>query len=186
MITTKKDLKGRTQLNFTANYGAHTNSRKLDMLDAEGFAKASRRAAANDGNQLTNVAWINYDRELNSIDWQGEMIRTTLRQNYNLSVSDGNENTQSVFSVGYTNNDGILINSNFKRLTGRANIDHKVKEFIRTGVNVSFTYSENHGNSGRNMISYATLIPTMDDVDANGNLINVPVRWEDGTWGHFK
>jgi TonB-linked SusC/RagA family outer membrane protein len=186
MVTTKKGLKGHTQLNFTANYSAHTNSRKLDVLDAEGFVKAARRAAVSDGNQLTNVAWINYDRELNSIDWQEEMIRTALRQNYNLSVSGGNENTQSVFSVGYMNNDGILINSNFKRLTGRANIDHKVKEFLRTGVNVSFTYSENHGNSGRNMISYATLIPTMDDVDANGNLINVPVRWEDGTWGHFK
>ncbi|MDR2497837.1 MAG: SusC/RagA family TonB-linked outer membrane protein, partial [Tannerellaceae bacterium] len=186
MVTTKKGLKGRTQLNFSANYNIQTNSRILDVLDAAGFVHAARRASASDGSQLTNAAWVNYDKELNSFNWQEEMTQPALQQNYNISVSGGNDNSQAVFSIGFMDNNGIVINSNFQRLTARAAIDHKIKNFIRTGINLSYTYSENHGNSGRNMISYATLIPTMDDVDASGNLVNVPIQWPDGKWGHFK
>lgn len=184
MITTKRGEKGRTNLKFSANYGIQTLSDKLDVMTAEQFVKAARRASASDGSTLTNGAWINYDKQLNSVDWQDEMSQTALHQNYNLSVSGGSENTQAVMSVGYVNRDGIIINSNFKRLTARANIDHKIKDFIRTGVNLSYMHTEGYG--GGNLLSYATIIPTMDDVDANGALMNVPVQYADGTWGHFK
>ncbi|OAV69108.1 Outer membrane cobalamin receptor protein, SusC/RagA family [Bacteroidales bacterium Barb6XT] len=189
MITTKRGTKGSTHLTFAANYGIQTNSKTLDVLDAAGFASAARRAAASDNASLTNAAWTNssYDSRLNSINWQDEMTRTSLQQKYDLNVSGGSENTQAVMSVGYMNNDGIIINSNFKRLTARANIDHKVKSFLRTGINLSYMHSENHGlDDNRTLSNYATLIPTMDDVDANGNLMNVPIQYPNGTWGHFK
>ena len=184
MITTKRGEKGRTSLKFSANFGIQTLAETLDVMNAEQFVLAARRAAAGDGNVLTNGAWINYDRQLNSIDWQKEMSQTALQQNYNLSVSGGNENTQAVLSVGYLNNDGTIIDSNFKRLTARANIDHKVKDFIRAGVNLSYMHTERYGEG--NMLTYATIIPTMDDVDVQGNLLNMPIRYPDGKWGHFK
>ena len=184
MITTKKGLQGRSSLQFTANYGIQTLAQTLDMANAEQFVLAARRAAASDGSQLTNGAWRQYDKELNSIDWQREMSRMALQQNYNLSVSGGNENTQAVMSVGYLNNNGVIIASNFNRLTARGNIDHKVKDFIRTGMNISYMHTERHG--GGNLINYAGIIPTMDDLDENGNLMNVPIQYPDGTWGHFK
>ena len=76
---------------------------------------------------MTNLAYgEDYIGRLNSIDWQDEMSRTALQQNYNLSASGGSENTQANLSLGYLNNQGIVIESNFKRLTARANITHKV------------------------------------------------------------
>ncbi len=183
MITTKKGTKGRTNLTFNANFGIQTLSKKLDVTNAEQFAIAANQTAINDGTAL-NPVWAN-PAALNNIDWQDEMSRVSLRQTYNLSVSGGSENTQSMMSVSYMNNDGIIIESNYKRLTARANVNHKVKDFIRTGVNLSYMYSENDG--GGNLLNYASLIHTMDTLaaDGSGRLVHVPVQYPDGTWEHF-
>lgn len=183
MITTKRGVKGKTDIKFAANFGIQTLSDKLDVMNAGDFVKAARRAAASDDNILTNGAWINYDTELNSFDWQKEMSQMALTQNYNLIASGGSEKTQAVLSLGYLNNDGIIIETNYKRLTARANIDHKIK-FINTGVNITYMHNESYGSG--NLQTYAAIIPTMDDVDDNGNLLNVPIQYDDGTWGHFK
>lgn len=183
MITTKRGKKGKSDIRVSANFGIQTLSDKLDVMNANDFVHAARRAAASDGNVLTNGAWINYDKQLNSIDWQKEMSQAALTQNYNVIASGGSDNTQAVLSVGYLNNDGVIIESNFKRLTARANIDHKIK-FINTGINVAYMHNESYGSG--NLQTYAAIIPTMDDVDDNGNLMNVPIQYSDGTWGHFK
>ena len=184
LITTKKGSTGPSIFKFSANFGVQTLADKLDVMNAEQFVLAAREAANNDGNVLTNEAWINYDKELNSIDWQEEMTRPALQQRYNLSVSGGSEQTQALMSIGFLNNDGIVINSNYQRITAKANIDHQIKDFINTGIGLSYMHNEHYG--GGNLQNIATIIPTMDVVDENGNLVNVPVRYPDGTWGHFK
>lgn len=186
LITTKPGVKGHTSLKFTANFGLQTLSQKLDVANAATFVEGIRGAKQNDDAVFTNKAWENpaFTNKLNSIDWQDVMSRTALQQNYNLSASGGSEKTQSRLSVGYLNNEGIIVNSYFKRLTARANINHKVKDFIRVGLNIAYVHAEKTG--GGNLFTYARTIPTMDDTDADGNLVNVPVQYPDGTWGHFK
>lgn len=183
MITTKKGSKGRVNLSFNANFGIQTLSKKMDVTNAAQFAVAANTSAANDGTP-PNPVWAD-PSALHNIDWQDEMSRNSLRQTYNLSVSGGSENTQSMMSVSYMNNDGIVRASNYKRLTARANINHKIKDFIRTGLNLSYMHSEKEG--GGNMLNYASMIQTMDTlaVDGSGALLHVPVRYPDGTWGHF-
>lgn len=186
LITTKPGTKGHTSLKFTANFGLQTLSQKLDVANAAEFVTGMRIAKANDNAVFTNKAWENpeFTNRLNSIDWQDVMSRTALQQNYNLSVSGGSEKTQSRLSLGYLDNEGIIVNSYFKRFSARVNVTHKVKDFIRAGVSVAYVHAEKTG--GGNLFTYAKTIPTMDDVDDNGNLINVPVQYPDGTWGHFK
>lgn len=183
MITTKKGKKGVTHLSFNTNFGVQTISKKLNVTNAEQFAMAANKSATNDKTP-PNPIWAN-PAALNNIDWQDEMSHVSLMQNYNLSVSGGSENTQSVMSVGYLNNDGVVIESNFKRVTARANINHKVKDFIRTGMNLSYMHSEKNG--GGNMLDYASMIQTMDSlaVDGTGALVHVPVQYADGSWGHY-
>ena len=114
---------------------------------------------------------------------QDEMSRTALQQNYNLSASGGSENTQANLSLGYLNNQGIVIESNFKRLTARANITHKVKDFLHVGLNLNYAHSEKMG--GGNLRNYAQAIPTMDYVE-DGVFYSMPIVLPDGTWGHYK
>ena len=186
MITTKKGAKGATQLNFSANFGIQNMTGKLDVADADLFAYSVRQGRANDAASIQNKAFgADYAGRLRTIDWQDVMTRTALQQNYMLSVSGGNDKTQSTFSVGYLNNDGVILDSNFSRLTARANVTHKVKDFIEVGGNVAFVHSEKVG--GGNLRSYATLTPTMDYVDeTTGQFISNDWRANaDGTYNAF-
>lgn len=186
MITTKKGVKGATQLNFSANFGIQNMTGKLDVADADLFAYSVRQGRANDAASIQNKAFgADYAGRLRTIDWQDVMTRTALQQNYMLSVSGGNDKTQSTFSVGYLNNDGVILDSNFSRLTARANVTHRVKDFIEVGGNVAFVHSEKVG--GGNLRSYATLTPTMDYVDeTTGQFISNDWRANaDGTYNAF-
>ncbi|MDR2232585.1 MAG: TonB-dependent receptor [Tannerella sp.] len=188
LVTTKKGQQGQTRLTFNMNQNVVTRAEQFDVLNAYDFVHMARETAQNDGTALTNPAWGQYDSQLTDIDWQKETTQIALQQNYNMSVSGGNENAQSMLSVGYTNNEGLVLNSFFQRLNLRANVDYQVKEFIRTGLNITYNHSENRltGNSGnRNSVRLATTIPTMDQM-VNGELDNVPIRDENGEWGHFQ
>ncbi len=171
LITTKQGEKGATRLNINANWGVQNLTGKLDVADADLFAYSVRQGRANDYSELSNDAFgTEYIGQLRNIDWQDAMTHMALQQNYTVSASGGNEKTQSNFSLGYLNNEGIVIESNFTRLTGRANVMHKVKDFIEIGGSLSFEHTEKQGSG--NLRDYAILTPTMDYVDKDGNFIS--------------
>ena len=97
MITTKNGKQGQGTSQLLANYSLQFNNNKIDVADADLFAKAVRESCRN-GSVMTNLAFgEEYIGKLNSIDWQDEMSRTALQQNYNLSASGGTEATQANF-----------------------------------------------------------------------------------------
>ena len=54
-------------------------------------------------------------------DWQDEIFRTSPVQNYQLTVTGGDEKTKYMFSAGYFNQQGVVINSDYERFSARAN-----------------------------------------------------------------
>jgi TonB-linked SusC/RagA family outer membrane protein len=163
LVTTKKGEQGKTSINFSANFGLQNMAGKLAVADADLFTYSVRQARANDGSVLTNLAFgENYINKLRDIDWQDAMTRTAFRQNYMLSVSGGTEKTQSSFSIGYLENEGIVIDTHYSRLTARAGTVYKL-DFIEVGGNLSFQHNER--NISGNLRNYAILTPTMDYVD---------------------
>lgn len=164
LVTTKQGEKGRTNVNFSANFGIQNMTGKLDVADAELFAYSVRQGRKNDNASITNrVFGENYVGQLRNIDWQDVMTQTAFRQNYMLSVSGGTEKSQSTLSVGYLKNEGVIIDTDYSRLTARASSTYKVKEFIEIGGSISFEHNEK--NITGNLRNYATLTPTMDYVD---------------------
>lgn len=185
MVTTKKGTKGTARVDASVNYGVGTSSSRLEVGTIQDFVKAIRTTKEHDGGSFTELAWADpsLDSRLNNIDWQDVMTRTALQQNYNLSVSGGNASTQARLSVGYLNNKGIVVASQFDRLTARLNVTHNIKNFIKITGNASYVHGVSQGSG--NAYSYAGAIPSMDSLDENGNLVNVPVQYPDGTWGHY-
>ncbi len=192
MVTTKHGKQGATHLTISADYGVQTLSRTLEVGDVDQYAKNIRTARANDGNVLQNQIFAEqYDGRRKNIDWQKEMTRVSLKQQYNISASGGKENTQSSFSLSYLNNDGIVVNTNYKRLTGRADVTSKIGEFLEFGGNVNFIHTESHGSNGAignngnlsSLRDFAFMCPTMDYVDANGNIVSRNVKNSNGTYG---
>ncbi|MDR3219284.1 MAG: TonB-dependent receptor [Dysgonamonadaceae bacterium] len=185
MITTHKAEAGRARVNFSTNWSSSVQPEKLDVLSASGFIKSLNEAAAANGATVNPALALSLADQHQTIDWQDEMSRSSaLRQNYNLSVMGGGENTRATMSLGWANNEGILIHQNFKRLTARLAVDNTIKKVIRTGLSVVYNFNQYLGGGG-NMLGFAVLPPTMDEIDANGNIIHVPVRYPNGTWGHF-
>jgi TonB-dependent starch-binding outer membrane protein SusC len=193
MITTKHGKAGVSNISFSADFGIQTLASKLDVGDVDQYAANIRQARANDGGILANQIFAaQYDGKRKNIDWQKEMTRVSFKQQYNLSATGGNEKTLSTISFGYLNNNGIVINSNFKRLTGRANIVSKITDFLEIGGDLNFVHTESHGSNAAlgnngNLSSqrdWAFMAPTMDYVDPVSNKIVSPnVINPDGTYG---
>ncbi len=193
MITTKHGTAGASHITFSADYGVQTLASTLDVGNVDQYAANIRQARANDGGSLANQIFATqYDGKRKNIDWQKEMTRASLKQQYNLSASGGTEKTQSNLSLSYLNNDGIVVNSNYNRLNARVNVVSKVADFLEIGSDLSFSHSESRGSNGAlgnngNLSSqrdWATTSPTMDYVDPVANKVVSPnVINPDGTYG---
>ena len=185
LITTKKGSRDNTYIDFSARVGVQMPGRKLAVGNAQDYAYSMNIAHQNDASEFTNYAYLpEVAGQLNSIDWIDAMTRTAFNQSYTLTASGGNTKSTASASIGYTSNEGIVVRSKFSRLNARANVTHKIKDFIEMGVNINFSHSENLGND-RNLRSWAVLIPTMDWYDRNTNQYHrfpTYLQNEDGTW----
>ncbi|NOQ26551.1 MAG: SusC/RagA family TonB-linked outer membrane protein [Bacteroidales bacterium] len=89
--------------------------------------------------------------------WFDEILREdNLRQEYQLSISGGDEKTQYLISLGYLDDKGIVVNSQFNRYSARLNLDSKVKEWLKVGMNTNYSATEknyltNTGSSYNNV-----------------------------------
>ena len=195
MITTKHGKKGSSQINITADFGLQTLPYTLDTQGIDAYAAAIREARANDGNGLYNQIWDQkFDGKRQYINWQKEMTRPALRQQYGLSLNGGNEKTQYSLSAGYMDVEGLVVNTNYNRFTMRANVNSKINKFLEIGGDINYVRSSSHGsnmalgNNG-NMSSlrdFAFMTPTLDYLvnnDINGEYVKVNLENPDGTYG---
>ena len=195
MITTKHGDIGHMNINVTADFGIQTLPHTLDVMDIDTYAKAIREAKANDNGMFINQVWdAQYDGKRNAIDWQKEMTRAALRQQYGISLVGGAAKTSYNFSLGYLDVDGTVVNTRFKRFTTHANVTSKVNKYLEIGGDINYTHSESYGSNmslgnNQNMSSlrdFASMTPTLDYTKENvagGQLINVNLVNPDGSYG---
>jgi len=109
-------------------------------------------AGAMEGDPATDPALYNYPSYVifkankEGTDWYDEIYRNAFVQEYNLSVSGGSKKATYAFSGNYLDEDGILINTNFKRYTFRMNSDSKFKSWLKVGESLQAVYTEQKGN----------------------------------------
>ena len=72
-------------------------------------------------------------------DWADATYKNALRQEYNLSISQATDKGSFYASASYLDNEGITINSGFKRFTGRLAADLQAKSWLKVGANMSYT-----------------------------------------------
>ena len=72
-------------------------------------------------------------------NWNKDIFRPGVRQEYTLTASGGSEKTQAYISVSYLNDEGYVPNSGFDRISARAKVDHSIGKYVRTGLNVSYS-----------------------------------------------
>ncbi|QTD36961.1 SusC/RagA family TonB-linked outer membrane protein [Polaribacter batillariae] len=73
-------------------------------------------------------------------------FKTGFRTETNLRASGGTAKTRYFASIGYLNDVGYVINTDFKRYSTRLNLTSDVKDWLKVGTNIGYTYSERLNN----------------------------------------
>ncbi|MES2266618.1 MAG: TonB-dependent receptor [Bacteroidota bacterium] len=81
-------------------------------------------------------------------DWFHEIFKSAPLQQHSLSASGASDKSNYFMSLGYTNQQGTLINTYFKRYQARVNTTFSVKDHIRLGENMSFHYISSPNGGG--------------------------------------
>jgi TonB-linked SusC/RagA family outer membrane protein len=151
LITTKRGKKGTSTIDFESYFGVQEASKKLDLLNAQQFGELVNEAKVNSG-QLP--VYVNPANLGSGTDWQEQIFRPATIQNYQLSFSGGNDKTQYLISGGMFDQEGIVINSDFKRYSFRTNLTSKLTERFTVGTN--FTFSSTRGNTLNTGLQFIT------------------------------
>lgn len=112
-----------------------------------------------------------------------EAFGTGIRNEVNLRMGGGSEKGNYFASVGYLNDGGYSINSDYKRYTARLNVDSNVKSWLKIGANLGYTQSESTNNGqiegSENLFEFADkmapIYPVFARFPGTGELIPDPV-----------
>ena len=72
-------------------------------------------------------------------NWQDAIFRTAWQHQHQVSAQGGTDAVKYYISGGFMNQQGTIIGSNFKRFSTRINLDAQLKKWLKLGLNVSFT-----------------------------------------------
>ena len=125
-------------------------------------------------------------------EWEDAAFSNGLRQEYNVSISGGDDRTQYFLSFNYLDDKAYVAKSDMERMGGRLRVDHKAFEWLNIGASVAYSHSTINGlssESGKaaNLFSFTDHIAPIYPVylrDLNGNLVldeNGNTQWDLGT-----
>ena len=185
MITTKRGKEGKAIVSYNGYFGTQQLRKKIDLINAQEYAQLQNEVATNDD---TSLPWTS--AQISALgagtDWQDEVYRIGKVQSHDLSLSGGSANTKYYTSFGYFNQEGIIRNSGFDRLSFRVNVDQNVSQKIVVNTSMSIQNSKYvqgiyTGADGGGGIPFTTMVmpPTQGIYDANGEY----TRFTGVSWG---
>ena len=174
LVTTKSGKLGKTKFTFDSTSGVQQVVKRYEMAGPELFVEVAKESLINQGLAIPN--FLNQrDRWVNT-DMQDEIFRTAPYQNIQLGASGGNEKMNFNLSLGYLDNQGVIVNSFEKRYSLRASFNATLTDKLKIGVNIAPTLSKvrSQKTSGGNANSGVTGVLA----DALNSIPILPV-WKD-------
>lgn len=74
-----------------------------------------------------------------SINWYDMVFQEALRQDHTLSLSGKKDEISYYMSLGYLNNEGVVVGDEFTNIRGRLNLEGKANKFLTVGMNTQFS-----------------------------------------------
>jgi len=175
LITTKKGKSGGGLISFSANWGIQNATNMPEMLNASQFASLHNEMITNyiQANPTTTLQQRPDFADPTSLgygtNWLKALFRTAPMQNYTLSYSGGNDRSNYYVSGGVFDQQGIVINTSYRRYTLQFNSESKLRSWLKFGNNL--TLSSDQKKQGSFSIR-----------DAMAALPTQPVYNEDGSY----
>ena len=154
VITTKRGHAGDPIISLNVNHGSQSILKKMNMLGPVDWAKLivdnslpTPPPADYSTYEVNDHIFSYYQDSVQPLNLQNLLFKPAQFQNYSLSVSGGNSQTQFALSGNYADQDGIMINTNYKRYDGRMVVDQKIGNKLRVGANATYSYTRASGLS---------------------------------------
>lgn len=142
LINTKRGKAGKAQIDLNTWYGFSQVTNRYDLLGASDFA-----VLVNEGLATVNAAPVFtqefIDNPTVDTDWQSEIFRTAPTANVNFSTRGGSDKTRYMLSLGYMDQQGVIIESRFKRYNIRINLDQQINDKVKIGNSLTVSYTNN-------------------------------------------
>lgn len=191
MITTKRGRRGETRTSYDGNVNLAELSRHLPVLDANEFVQVYNQSFANGqkfdpaGGTWAPPKVLNHanfpllfdanDKPLYNTNWEKETYKPAFSNSHQLNFQGGGDKTLFSASLGYYDQNGIMIESWFKRYSARFTVDNDVTKWLKIGGALSVINSKQRvvsdGNGGLNVPRMVT-----EEVPI------LPIKYPDGTW----
>lgn len=126
--------------------------------------------------RFTDVETENYlaGRTMDPYD---HVFRNGIRQEYDLSVSGATDKASYYWSMGYLNNEGILVGDQYTAIRSRLNTDFKITDWLNIGGNFQFS-NRDEGSVPATLNSLYELSPYGQMYEEDGSLM----RWPHGQY----
>ncbi|MBO9728730.1 MAG: TonB-dependent receptor [Chitinophaga sp.] len=163
LITTKRGKTGKARVSYSGYYGVQQLRKKMDLINAHDFAILQNEVATNDGTPLPWTTGQIDSLSGKGTDWQNLVYRKAPVQDHNISISGGNETTKYFTSFGYFNQQGIIENSSFRRISFRTNLDQVITDHFNITSNVSmqqsrYAQAQYEGAEGGGGVPWTTMV----------------------------
>lgn len=159
IITTRRAKTGQTSIGVNAYYGIQKIPSKgiPDLMDAREFTVFQKELLTENAVAATAPGYAAYKAKVdyyNNIDlnaigegtnWYKLITRTAPVQNYTVMLNAGKDKFTMAAVLGLFNQDGVLINSNYKRFSARLNADYRFNDKLRVGIHLAPVFSITKG-----------------------------------------
>lgn len=170
IITTKKGKSGKPSLDITGTFGVQELSKKIKMKNTNDFLYYNELAYINAGMDWpANPVAGTY---LPNSDYQKAIYQTGIIQDYNLSYTQGTENTSMMIGGGYFSQDGVLKGPKYDRYTFRINSEGRYG-ILKVGENLTVSnsnlkHTNTNSSSFTNALTMPPVIPIYDPNEPSG------------------
>ncbi len=163
LINTKKG-ESSSKVTISSSIGISKIAKKIPLLKADEFRE-----------KVVEIGGILEDRGGNT-DWQDELTRTAITQNQNLIMSGGSNKLTYRASLGYLDQEGIVINTGIKRYSGRVNATQKLlDDRLKIDFSLFSTIETGENAKSRTVVSnMLSFNPTYPAYDENGEPTKYP------------
>ncbi|RPE14225.1 SusC/RagA family TonB-linked outer membrane protein [Chitinophaga lutea] len=141
LVTTKSGKAGKPKIDLKAEYGWQSLTRKPDLLNAREWAQRQNEARIYRGKTPFWVGAQAPETITHSTDWLDYTFRKVPMQDYHIGISGGSEKTKYSIGMGYVDQDGVLIGTDFKRANIRLNLQQELSKRFRVGINAAYIRS---------------------------------------------
>ncbi|WP_343330479.1 TonB-dependent receptor [Polaribacter staleyi] len=189
LIETKKgSYNQKTSISFNSSYGFQNVTSKPNMLNAAQYKQVSDAARINYENDITKgvldapkdptiltpLPTSSYDT-----DWLSLVLnKDAVIQNNQFSISGGGENTKSYFSASLFDQEGTIKEDTYKIARLKLNIEQKINDKIKYGINSYFSYSQSNpivddNNTYQPYSKALEARPDLSPYDSEGNVAEI-------------